>query len=453
MVLRHGTVVAEGWREPYRSDAVHDLYSLTKGFTSTAIGFAQSEGLLSVDDLVLDHLRDLAPEQPDPHLARMRLRHLLTMTTGHEEGIHQTLFATDDWERAILALVVAHEPGTHFAYSSAATYLLSVILHRRTGLRMLDYLAPRLLEPLGIEGATCEQSPTGVDNGGFGMQAATEDIACLGQLYLDGGRWHGRQLLPEGWAEEATRRQTVSRLGGVDWDQGYGYQFWRCRHDAVRADGAFGQFAVMMPAQDAVVAITSGTSDLQGVLDRVWEHLLPAMETEDDAADGLASDEVVAAEQALAGRLDQLRFAPPAGAAGDPTGILTGRTIDLAPSIDAEPGQRSGGFTAVTIGRFGEPGRPGVVHLHVGGRTEDLPLGFDDWARGVLTSRGAPRPVAVAGAWTAPDTYVAQVRWCEGPSCLTVRATLDGSDVRATATLGATFYGPADLGDLSGVVR
>ena len=291
MVLRHGVVVAEGWWDPYRADAVHELFSLSKAFTSSAVGFARAEGLLTLDDLVLDHLRDLAPAVPDPNLARMRIRHLLTMTTGHEAGIHAELFEMDDWERAALALPVAHEPGTRFMYTSAATYLLSAILRRLTGQGLLAYLGPRLLEPLGIEGARCDVSPSGVENGGFGMSVTTEDLACLGLLYLGGGRWGGRDILPPGWAGEATSRWTASRLGDVDWAQGYGYQFWRCRHGAVRADGAFGQFVVMLPEQDAVIAITAGTPDLQGVLDRVWEHLLPAVSASEAGGAGASAGE------------------------------------------------------------------------------------------------------------------------------------------------------------------
>jgi CubicO group peptidase (beta-lactamase class C family) len=331
MVMRHGSVVAEGWRAPYAADAVHEVFSLTKAFTSTAIGFARAEGLLDLDDLVLDHLRDLAPAQPDANLERMRIRHLLTMTTGHAEGLHDELYDLPDWERAILALPVEHEPGTHFTYNSAATYLLGVILHRRTGLGLAEYLRPRLLEPLGIADPRWDRSPSGLENGGFGLSLTTEDIACLGQLYLDGGRWQGDQVLPVGWAEEATALQVPSQLGDVDWEQGYGYAFWQCRHGAVRGDGAFGQFCILFPAYDAVVAITSGTPDLQGVLDRVWTHLLPALAGEAEAeAPGVGTSDAgtagtpdapdtspdaatLAAEAALAERLAAWRFEPPTG--------------------------------------------------------------------------------------------------------------------------------------------
>jgi CubicO group peptidase (beta-lactamase class C family) len=464
MVLRHGVVVAEGWWDPYRADAVHQLFSQSKAFTSTAIGFARAEGLLTLDDLVLDHLRDLAPAEPDPNLARMRIRHLLTMTTGHEAGIHAELFDLDDWERAALALPVAHEPGTGFVYTSAATYLLSVVLRRLTGQRLLEYLRPRVLEPLGIEGMRCDVSPSGVDNGGFGMSATTEDLACLGLLYLDGGRWGGRQILPPGWAEEATSFQTPSHLGDVDWAQGYGYQFWRCRYGAVRADGAFGQFAVVMPEQDAVIAITSGTSDLQGVLDRVWEHLLPAV--------SVAADDGAGVETALVERLAGLRLEPPAPDRSVQAPALHGWTI----AVEENPA----GITAVTIGpdglggsgwaggpfglggaggpvgpggsdRPGGPGGSSSVGLRFGDVAQTLRLGDGRWELGELASGGGTARVAAAGAWTAPDTYTAQVRWYERPSCLTIRAVVDGDRVRADARFNVRFRGPTDLGEVVGV--
>lgn len=431
MVLRHGVVVAEGWWAPYRPDVGHELFSLTKAFTSTAVGFAQSEGHLTVDDLVLDHLRDLAPARPDPRLARMRLRHLLTMTSGWAEGLHEGLYDLADWERTILSRPVEHAPGTQFAYTSAASYLLAVVVQRRTGEPLRTYLAPRLFEPLGIDPGPWDTSPSGVDNGGFGLSATTEDVARLGRLYLDGGRWAGRQVLPEGWAQEATRRQVSSHLGEIDWAQGYGYQFWRCRHGAVRADGAFGQFAVVLPEQDAVVAITSGTPDLQSVLDRVWEHLLLALSgTEGAGTDGPA------AEEALAARLGALRLAPPAG---EPParGPLAGRTVVFDPN--------PAGVQAVTVGLD-------AAQVRVGERTWVVPVGHGEWAEGRLPFGGREWPAAGAAAWVAPDTCVAQVRWYDSPSCLTIRATVGGTAVRASARLNVSFRASTDLGEMTGVV-
>ena len=223
MVVRHGSVVAEGWADPFAPDRLHELFSLSKSFTSTAVGFAVAEGLLTVDDLVLDHFGDVAPAEPDENVRRMRVRHLLTMTTGHDEDPTPRVSATDDWVAAFLAQPVAHEPGTFFVYNTAGTHLLSALLQKLTGQRLLDYLGQRLFEPLGIEGAAWQQSPAGVEAGGTGMSGNTEDIAVLGQLYLQDGVWDGRRVLPAGWAAEATAKQVPNdRNVDIDWAQGDG---------------------------------------------------------------------------------------------------------------------------------------------------------------------------------------------------------------------------------------
>jgi CubicO group peptidase (beta-lactamase class C family) len=126
----------------------------------------------------------------------------------------------------------------------------------------LEYLQPRLLEPLDIQGATSESCHRGIHIGGWGMKIKTDDIAKFGQLYLQKGQWDGNQLIPEIWVEEATTKQISNDSSTKnDWAQGYGYQFWRCRHGAYRGDRAFGQFCIVLPEQDAVIAITSGVND------------------------------------------------------------------------------------------------------------------------------------------------------------------------------------------------
>lgn len=429
MVLRDGVVVAEGWWDPYRADLQHEMFSVTKVVAATAFGFARAEGLLDLDDPVLDHLGDLAPERPDPRLARLRLRHLLTMTTGHPEGVHAELFSLDDWERSAMAFPFEHEPGTEFAYTSAATYLLGVAVQRATGRSMSEYLGPRLFEPLGIADVRWDRSPSGHENGGFGLMARTEDLARLGQLYLDDGRWAGRQVLPEGWAAEALAHQVPSRNDQVDWRQGYGFGFWRCRHGAVRADGAFGQYSIMFPEQRAVVAITSGTQDLQGVLDRVWEHLLPAFA--DDAPGGPDDD------ARLAERLAGLRLPTPVGAAG-PTVPLAGRTLRLPPNP-----QR---LEQVTVMATRPDGAVSELALHGPDGARRLAVGSGEWATGTLPWAGrTDAPVAVAGAWTSPDMHELHVRWTQTPSCLVLRTTVAGGTARVDGAFTVRFSGPTTL--------
>ena len=187
----------------------------------------------------------------------MRLSDLLRMSTGHQTEPPRK--PTEPWAKTFLAQPVPFKPGTHFLYNTSATYMLSAAVQKATGQTVLDYLKPRLFDPLGIENPTWEASPQGISAGGYGLSIRTEDIAKFGQLYLQKGKWEGKQLVPEAWVEAATARQTSNGSNPKsDWDQGYGYQFWRCRHGAYRGDGAFGQYCIVLPEQDAVIAITAG---------------------------------------------------------------------------------------------------------------------------------------------------------------------------------------------------
>lgn len=275
MLVRHGHVVAEGWWKPEAADKPHVLHSLSKSFCSTAVGLAVAEGKLSIDDPVLKFFPAEVPENPSDKLKQMRVRDLLTMSTGHETEPKFT--AEESWVKTFLAHPVPHKPGTHFQYNSPATYMQSAIVQQVTGQTVLEYLKPRIFEPLGIENPTWLSSPQGVSTGGWGLMLCTEDIAKFGQLYLQKGVWKGKQLIPASWVEHATSKQTSTGSDPArDWDQGYGFQFWRCRHGAYRGDGAFGQFCVVLPEQDAVIAITADTKDMQAVLNMIWETLLPA---------------------------------------------------------------------------------------------------------------------------------------------------------------------------------
>ncbi len=211
MLLRGGKVVAEGWWYPYNPDSPHRLYSLSKSFTSIAVGLAVEEGLMSLDDLVLDHFPEEAPAEPDENLAAMRVRDLLRMNTGHLKEQADAFWSTerDTWAESFLAVPVGLKPGTHFVYNTGATYMAGLMVQRLTGGTLIDYLTPRLFAPLGIEGATWQSDDEGYNVGGWGLRICTEDIARFGQLLLQRGMWDGRRLLPEWWVAEATALQTA----------------------------------------------------------------------------------------------------------------------------------------------------------------------------------------------------------------------------------------------------
>lgn len=278
MLLRHGNVVAEGWWNPFESDFKHTLNSLSKSFTSTAIGFLVQEGKIKVDDQVISFFKDETPQSPSDNLKAMKIKHLLTMNTGHDKVL-ALRESTNSWVKMFLEQEVKFEPSTHFLYNTPATYMLGAILHKVTGQKLEDYLAPRLFQPLGIKGYDWETSPEGLNTAGYGLRVKTEDIAKLGQFYLQKGKWNGKQLLSEAWVNEATSKQTTSQEGDDDMSQGYGYQFWRCKPGFYRGDGAFGQFCMVMPEQDAVLAMTCESFNLQKTMNVAYETLLPAMQS------------------------------------------------------------------------------------------------------------------------------------------------------------------------------
>lgn len=290
MVVQNGEVIAERWLNGGAPDKPHVLNSVSKTFTATAVGFAIKEGRISLSDKVIKFFPDRLPEKVSDNLRKMEVHHLLSMSTGHDYAPDRHKMGPDaDWVRGFLAEEVKHEPGTFFVYNSLATYMVSTIVQKVTGEKIVDYLEPRLFEPLGIEGARWEECSQGINVGGWGLYLKTEDLAKLGQFILQKGKWNGKRLLPAGWFKKATTAHIASRPAGVrpenvkvkpedsDWLQGYCYQMWRCRHNAVRADGAAGQYILVMPDQNAVIAVTADLSNMQRELNYIWEHILPVL--------------------------------------------------------------------------------------------------------------------------------------------------------------------------------
>ncbi len=295
MVVRHGHVIAEGWWKPEAADKPHVLHSLTKSFNSTGVGLAIEDGRLSLDDHVLKFFPHDLPDDPSDNLKAMTVRDLLTMTCGHDTEPKSIGGAPS--VKQFLAHPVLHKPGTHFQYNSMGSYMLSAIVTKVTGQTELEYLKPRLFEPLGIENPTWATSPEGNSIGGSGLFLRTEDIAKFGQLYLQKGKWNGKQLIPQKWVAQATSKQVPNDQEshtkiGPDWKQGYGFQFWQCTHNAFRGDGAAGQFCVMIPEMDAVIAITADTGNMQGELNVIWEKLLPAFQADTLPADAAGQEKL-----------------------------------------------------------------------------------------------------------------------------------------------------------------
>ena len=259
IVLRHGKVIAQADRAPYRRDVWHTSYSMCKSITGMAIGMLIAEGKLSLEDKIYPIL-DKKLLFTGGHQKSLTVEHLLTMTTGvtfNETGI----VSGDDWVTSYLLASTKGKPGKTFEYNSMNTYILSAIVTKITGEPMVEYLRPRLWEPLGIHQVYWETCPMGINKGGWGLFLTTEDAAKLGQLYLRKGNWEGQQLLPECWVEAATSHQedTPENMGPY----GYGYQVWLGgRPGSFTFNGMLGQNVVGYPDLDLVIATNAGSDEL-----------------------------------------------------------------------------------------------------------------------------------------------------------------------------------------------
>jgi CubicO group peptidase (beta-lactamase class C family) len=405
MLLRHGSVVAEGWWAPYQSEHPHRLNSLSKSFAATAVGLAVAEGLFSLDDPVPAFFPEAAAGA-NADFSRLHVRHLLAMATGHAVDTIGAMFRQPDgdWIRGIFEEPLLHEPGTRFLYNQGATYLLCAIVQKTSGVTLNEYLGPRLYAPLGIQSAVWTTSPQGITTGWIGLSLTTEAIAKFGQLYLQNGVWQGRRLLPEAWVTEATTAHVASDVGaGIDWSQGYGFQFWRSRHGGYRGDGAFGQYCLVMPEQAAVLAMTAGVVDMQPPLDLVWEILLPAM-----AAGPLPDDRP--AQQALAEKCASLALPPVPGQAESPLAArVSGRTYR------ADENELGIATLALSFSPAG-----GTLEFQTAAGAETLPVGYGSWQRGQTSlfndrELHGQTPVFASGAWTADDRFTLVIRLVVAP--------------------------------------
>ncbi len=300
MVLRHGKVILEGWWKPYAPNLVHTMYSVSKSFTATAIGFAVSEGKISVEDKVTSFFPEELPNTLSENLKALRIRDLLSMSVGQATE-PTNMVGSYNWVRNFFTWPIAYEPGSRFLYNSAATYMLSAIIQKISGQQLLTYLQSRLFDPLGIKGIDWETDPSGINTGGWGLRLKTEDMAKFGQLFLQRGQWQGKQVLPAAWVDSASSRKIwqdpnapASKKDSSDWLQGYCYQMWRGRHNTFRGDGAFGQYIIVVPEADAVVIITSETTDMQGEQNIIWNYLLPAFRNSPVKADKRARKQLQA---------------------------------------------------------------------------------------------------------------------------------------------------------------
>jgi Beta-lactamase len=454
--LRHGNVIAEGWWDPYKPALRQSLYSVSKTFTSTAVGIAISENKLKLTDKVGSFFPNDLPDHVSPYLAELTVGDLLTMSAGMDpEPTFSVGSKNRNWVKGFLAVPIVSKPGTVFLYNSLGTFMLSAIVQKVSGQKLVDYLKSRLFDPMGISGMDWEENLLSVNTGGWGLRLKTEDMAKFGQLYLQKGNWKGNQILPASWIEEATTEKILqhpsfaqANRDSSDWEQGYGYQVWICRHHAYRAGGDFGQYIIVFPDLDAVLAIQAETQDMQNELNLVWDFLLPAIKR-----NKLPEDQKSLI--ALKIKLATLALPP---ATGSFTSFANNKQTNK--TFILEPNANQIGSVVLDI-------KDSVCHLvlNTGSDTYNLLYGAGKWKTGQTNKPGPTffgalkenyallSPYKVAGNffWKDDQTLVMQMRYLESPHMETITLHTDGK--KLTMNIEYSLFFGENITELTGVQK
>lgn len=455
MIMRHGKICAEGWWSPYAPGIRHGQQSHSKTYAATAVGIAYTEGLLTLDEKVIDIFPEEAPEHPSENLQKLTVKDVLCMGCGMD-----TMPApTKDWIRDFLAIPVNHEPGTTYMYNSVGSTLLGAIVRKKTGLGLHAYLRPRLYDKIGIfsDNHIWLNMPDGMEVGGGGLYATTEDNLRLMKLYADDGVWEGERILAPDYVKLATTLQNESATEALnnppatDNFLGYGFQIWMCQPKGVyRADGAMGQFTIVVPDKDMIIAITenaAGAHWAQKTLDVMWEFL-----------DKIAQDVTVCENPKAAQRL-QRRMS-----------CLALPRVHYAPyspvirEVDGkkyEVKQGSFSFDGMGFGRFmsgakaAEPIRDfsfvfgpdnvvldysdGQKHLH-------LTAALDGTRRWNAIGEEVICQALVSGAWVECSVFELTLRWIETCNEQKVRFVFEGTEAKISLT--GTMMGAGEGTDI-----
>jgi CubicO group peptidase (beta-lactamase class C family) len=403
MMLRHGKVIAEHWWAPYAPQYQHAMYSATKTFTGTAVGFAVSEGLLNIEDKVISFFPDMLPDTISPQLAALSVKHLLTMSVGHASTSYAG--SGNNQVRSFLAKGFAHEPGTTFAYNITASHMLSHIITKVSGVSIYEYLKPRLLDPLGIEDVVWEMDNDGYNMGNGGSHMKTSDLAKMGLFLINKGKWNGQQLLDPAWIEAATtphvfqhpeRTPEENENAADDGSQGYGYQIWMGRNHSYRAIGGQNQLIMVIPEYDFILVCHSSIGDEAGFNKLIYD-MLPSMSEKK-----LKADKSFDLKTAIAGYEMKRPFKSPTAS----------RVTTSTRRYQME--ENALGLRSILF-RFDATGNC-YLTFTTASAVHNIPFGLDNWlygmtdrtlsvARTVYPNTMGVTPVRTAGicTWSSPD--------------------------------------------------
>ena len=358
VVMRHGKVIGEMYPKPYAPEYRHTMYSCSKTFVGIAVGLAIEDNRLRLDDRVAAIFPELLPDSVSKDLADMTVRHLLTMASGVKPDWNMRSRGKE-WIRTFLSKPV-EAPGTKYAYDSMVSYMLAAVVQKVTGKKLTEYLQERVFTPMNVTEWAWEESPEGVNTGGWGVHIQPESLAKFGQLILNEGRWEGKQLVSAEWIREMCKkhRETGREV--------YGYHIWHCGgHDgAVRADGALGQYVISVLDKDMVVVMTEAT--LGNGRDQrrlIWDVLLPYIQ--DEPLPTNKKD-----YQKLLKKQDGYKLAEVKGKASSAfASNWENKTIEL--------GKNTFGWKSLKL-NFGKK-QVTMTVTETSGKSYELPFGFQQW--------------------------------------------------------------------------
>lgn len=451
LVLRHGKLIAEGYAPPFHAGRLHRMYSVSKSFVSIAIGLLVGEGRVALDDPIASYFPEKLPPRLHPFLAGTTIRDLLRMATPF--ACNNYTVQDLDWVAAFFDKEPAFPGGTLFHYNTAATVVLNALVEKLSGApSFVAYLRPRLLDPIGFSpDAWCIQRPEGGAWGGSGVLCTPRDLARFALVLLQNGRWGGRQLIPAEYVAAATAKQIDNRLHSDDPELqfGYGYQFWRVRHNGFACVGMGSQLAVCLPDQDLILVTTGDTQEIPNgnnlILEALWEDIYPHL------SNGPLPENPTAC-RALADRLRRMELLPVEGAAASPSmRQWDGVRYDMLPNRM--------GLDHMTF-RFGADG--GTLTYGNATGAHVLSFGFGRFVCGSFPETGyfgpqigqrpgRPYDCAAMGAWANERTLILYVYILDDYlGTLKLQAVFDGAHIAVDMEKAAEWFLEEYSGECAG---
>lgn len=280
IMMRGKEIIAEGYYPPFHKDYIHRMYSISKSFTSIAIGLLIDEGKLSFDDKICDYFQDKLEKETPSYIKEITIRDMLKMATAHKSTTYKR-YDGNDWVKSFFVLAPSHMPGTAFSYDTSSSHVLAALVERLSGKSILDYLRDKFLNEIGFsKEARWLKDPQGVSQGGTGLLCTMRDLAKVAYVCMKEGKLGEAQLLPKEYIKEATMKQiSTDAQAALDDQFGYGYQIWKTRHNGFAFLGMGGQLALCFPEHDFIYMNTADTQgnpvSLNMQFDAFYQHVYP----------------------------------------------------------------------------------------------------------------------------------------------------------------------------------